>query len=150
MASNDLAARYRRWLLELWHGDVALASELVSDDFVVHQGRAGPGRSEDQRGPAAVVAMVEQGHAPFDDLRFDLDVGPLVDGDFVVGRWTARGRYAGGLPGATAPPGTAVTFSGTDVLRAADGRFVEYWVSSDGLALMAQLGALGGDGPPQD
>jgi hypothetical protein len=30
-----------------------------------------------------------------------------------------------------------------DLLRARDGRFAEYWVSSDGLQLMAQLGALG-------
>jgi hypothetical protein len=33
-----------------------------------------------------------------------------------------------------------------DLLRARGGRFAEYWVSSDGLALMAQLGALGPGG----
>lgn len=31
----------------------------------------------------------------------------------------------------------------SDLLRAREGRLAEYWVSSDGLALMAQLGALG-------
>jgi hypothetical protein len=35
-----------------------------------------------------------------------------------------------------------VTFGGIDILRVQDGRFAEYWVSSDGLALMGQLGAL--------
>jgi hypothetical protein len=30
-----------------------------------------------------------------------------------------------------------------DLLRARDGRFAEHWVSSDGLQLMARLGALG-------
>jgi hypothetical protein len=59
----DLRGLYRRWLLELWHGELPVAAELVTDDFVVHQ--------------------------------------------------------------------------------AHDGRFCEHWVSSDGLQLMAQLGALG-------
>ena len=29
------------------------------------------------------------------------------------------------------------------MMRIADGRLAEYWVSSDGIALMQQLGALG-------
>ncbi|HEY4729132.1 MAG TPA: hypothetical protein VIJ32_13220 [Actinomycetes bacterium] len=47
------------------------------------------------------------------------------------------------VPGATAPAGTPVAFGGIDLLRARDGQFAEYWVSSDGLQLMVQLGALG-------
>ena len=61
----------------------------------------------------------------------------------VAARWSARGIYSGGIPGATAAPGTLVEFGGIDLMRVEDGRFAEYWVSSDGLALMAQLGALG-------
>lgn len=38
--------------------------------------------------------------------------------------------------------GTPVAFGGIDLLRARGDRFAEYWVSSDGLALMGQLGAL--------
>jgi predicted ester cyclase len=33
-------------------------------------------------------------------------------------------------------------FSGMDIMRIENGRVAEYWVSSDGLYLMAQLGAL--------
>ena len=55
----------------------------------------------------------------------------------------AEGVYAGGIPGASAPAGTPVSFGGSDILRVADGCFAEYWVSSDGLALMEQLGAVG-------
>jgi predicted ester cyclase len=36
-----------------------------------------------------------------------------------------------------------VTFGGIDIMRVADRRLAEYWVSSDGIALMQQLGALG-------
>lgn len=57
-------------------------------------------------------------------------------------RWTATGTYGGGFPGAKAEPGTVVTFTGTDTLRARDGRFVEYWVNTDTLSLLTQLQAL--------
>jgi predicted ester cyclase len=142
MDADDLKARYRRWLFELWHGDLALAADLVTDDFLIHQARSRPGESEEQRGPAAIRAMVEQSRAHFDALTFTIEAGPLAEGDLVAARWLGRGRYAGGLPGVTAPPGTEVAFGGTDLLRAAPGgRFAEYWVSSDGQSLMAQLGA---------
>ena len=86
--------------------------------------------------------MVREGHAPFDGLS-------------LRSRWArssratwwppagGRGRYRGGMPGATAAAGTPVAFGGIDLLRARGDRFAEYWVSSDGLALMGQLGALG-------
>jgi predicted ester cyclase len=139
----DLRGLYRRWMLELWNGDLAVAGQLVTDDFVVHQARVDAASSEEVRGPEAVARMVREGHAPFDGLAFEIEVGPVVEGDLVAARWVGRGRYRGGLPGATAPAGTPVVFGGIDLLRARDGRFAEYWVSSDGLQLMAQLGALG-------
>jgi hypothetical protein len=67
----------------------------------------------------------------------------LWNGDLVAARWAGRGRYRGGMPGATAAAGTPVAFGGIDLLRARGDRFAEYWVSSDGPALMGQLGALG-------
>jgi predicted ester cyclase len=130
-------------MLELWNGDLALAGELVTDDFVVHQARVDAASSEAVRGPEAVTRMVREGHAPFEGLTFTIEVGPLVEGDLVAARWVGRGRYRGGLPGAAAPAGTPVVFGGIDLLRAREGRFAEYWVSSDALQLMAQLGALG-------
>ena len=142
--SETLKQRYRRWILELWNGDLSLAEELVTTDFLIHQARSQPGESEAQRGPAALREMVEMGRGPFEDLRLEIQVGPIAEGDTVAARWVGRGRYAGGIPGASAPAGTAVEFGGIDLLRADDsGRFAEYWVSSDGLALMAQLGAMG-------
>jgi SnoaL-like polyketide cyclase len=67
----------------------------------------------------------------------------LWNGDLAAARWAGRGRDRGGLPGATAAAGTPVGFGGIDLLRARGDQFAEYWVSSDGLALMGQLGALG-------
>jgi predicted ester cyclase len=141
--ASELRRLYRRWMLELWNGELAVATELVTDDFVIHQARADGAGSDERRGPEAVVQLVRDGHAPFDGLTFEIEVGPVVEGDLVAARWAGRGRYQGGLPGATAAAGTPVAFGGIDLLRARGDRFAEYWVSSDGLALMGQPGALG-------
>jgi ketosteroid isomerase-like protein len=140
--ASELRRLYRRWMLELWNGDLAVATELVTDDFVIHQARADGAGPDERRGPKALVQLVRDGHAPFDGLTFEIEVGPVVEGDLVAAGWAGRGRYRGGMPGATAAAGTPVAFGGIDLLRARGDRFAEYWVSSDGLALMGQLGAL--------
>jgi predicted ester cyclase len=140
---DDLRRLYDRWLLELWHGDKPVAAQIVAPDFVIHQARGEPGASEAQRGPDAAVELVRMGRAPFSELTFAVEVGPIVDGDMLAARWSGRGAYAGGIPGATAPPGTEVSFGGIDLMRIDGELIAEYWVSSDGLALMGQLGALG-------
>lgn len=129
-----LRKRYERWLLEMWQGDFALAHDLVTPGFVGHW----PGM--DVRGAGQLVETLRQGHAPFDDVTVTLDVGPIVDGDTVAARWTFSGTYRGGMPGATAPAGTRVSFSGHDILRAEGDRFAEYWVVSDVPGFSRQLG----------
>jgi predicted ester cyclase len=143
MMIDDPRRLYERWLLELWHGDESVAQEILAADFVVHQARSQPGESEAVRGPQAGIELVRMGRAPFSQLAFEIEVGPIVEGGMVAARWIGRGLYAGGIPGATAPAGTEVHFGGIDIMRIENGRLAEYWVSSDGLALMQQLGALG-------
>ncbi|MGA2758124.1 MAG: ester cyclase, partial [Solirubrobacteraceae bacterium] len=74
-------------------------------------------------------------------LDFDIEVGPITDGEYMVVRWKAHGTYAGGFPGT--PPeatGKSVTFTGTDILRVADGKLAEYWANADSLLFFQQLG----------
>jgi predicted ester cyclase len=61
----------------------------------------------------------------------------------IAGRWLASGTYKGGFPGAKAEPGTAIRFAGADFLRVENGKVAEYWLSSDQLNLMKQLGMTG-------
>lgn len=140
---TDAKSRYRRWISELWNGDLDLADELVSGEFTIHQARSGDEQSEEERGPTAVKSLIKRSRSPFSDIQFSLEVGPIEEGDLVAARWRAEGTYAGGMPGAKAEPGTKVTFGGSDILRSERGVFTEYRMSSDGLSLMEQLGALG-------
>lgn len=126
--------------LRLWNGDLTLASGIVTPDFRVHAALLDGGDAGEVRGAEGLVAWIGQTRAAFPDLCFAIEVEPLVDGRFTSVRWTATGTYAGGFPGATAAPGTVVTFTGTDTLRIGDDRFAEYWINSDGLHLLTRLG----------
>jgi hypothetical protein len=146
---DPLDALYRRWLFEVWQGDYAVAGEILAPGFTGHW----PGL--EVRGPDQAAEQVRRSHEYFTDIGTALDAGPVIGpvpgspqgaspGDgMVAAAWTFHGSYQGGIPGATAEPGTRVSFRGQDLFRAEDGRFAEYWVVSDALGLMTALGALG-------
>jgi hypothetical protein len=66
-------------------------------------------------------------------------VNPSPSRRTAVGLGVAALTTAPGMPGATAPIGTRVDFTGTDTLRVQHGRLAEYWVNSDVHVLLAQL-----------
>ena len=97
MSATDPRTLYERWLLELWHGEESVAHEILSDDFTIHQARSQPGESEAVRGPQAGIELVRMGRAPFSQVTFAIEVGPIVEGDMLAARWIGRGTYAGGF-----------------------------------------------------
>lgn len=128
---------YERWLYDLWTtADRELAGELVTDTFLGHW------PDQDVHGPDELVAVIGQSLSFFADVTTSIDVGPIIEieGDLLAARWSFRGGYAGGMPGATAQAGTPLVLRGADMLRLADRRFAEYWVSSDTGHLAQQLG----------
>ena len=135
MSLDEHKQLYRRWLLELWNGDLAIADQVVTPDFV----GSWPGQPGLVHGPQELADMIAMSRDFFLDLTFAVEVGPMADGDLVAARWIGRGSYKGGMQGATAPAGTPVSFSGHDVLRVEGGRFAEYWVISEAEHLLAQL-----------
>ena len=106
---------YERWLLELWHGDYAVADEILTEDFAGHwpdrevvgprgAGRADPQHPRDVRRRWSSSSSSARSH----------------DGDLVAARWTGVGRTEEG----------EMPLLGNDILRVQDGRFAEYWVAS--------------------
>jgi len=110
---STATALYQRWINELWRGK-RVAAELVSDDFVGHW----PNR--DVRGPGELQAMIDETQAMVSDLMFVVEIEPIVDRDLVAARWIGTGTTADG----------PARFTGNDILRFADGRFVEYWTGT--------------------
>ena len=137
--SAQLAASW----LRLWNGGYDLADALIAPVFRLHAALLGGASTDDVADPGALVAWIDGMHRALDDLTFEIEVGPLVDGDRLALRWRAHGRYAGGFPGATAAPGTPIAFTGIDLLRVEDGRIAEYWINSDVHVLLDQLAVRG-------
>jgi hypothetical protein len=104
---------YGRWLNELWAGQ-PVAYELVSEDFVGHW----PDR--EVHGPDELASIIDKTRAMLTDLRFVIEVEPIVEGDRLAARWIGTG----------AAPDGPKRFTGNDILKFADGRFVEYWTGT--------------------
>lgn len=138
MAARVNAELWDRWI-ELWNGDLGVAEHIIHPDFEIHRVPM-PHVPEGLGGRDTLVEWVKQTRSILGSLRFTVEVGPIVDGEIVAGRWLAEGSYQGGIPGATAPTGTRVGFHGNDIWRADDGLIREYWLSDDLLDLSQQLG----------
>jgi hypothetical protein len=106
-------ALYDRWINELWAGK-PVAAELVSADFVGHW----PNR--EVNGPDELHVIIEETQQMVSDLMFVVEVEPFVDRDLLAARWIGTGATADG----------PMRFTGNDILRFADGRFVEYWTGT--------------------
>lgn len=136
------AALAQPWL-ELWNGDMAQLGAIVAPDFVVHAALQGGTGDDTLEGREALGEWIESSRAGIDDLTFAIEVGPITDADHLVVRWRATGTYGGGKPGVPDEAiGRPVNFTGTDILRVEDGMLVEYWINSDLLLLMQQLGVV--------
>lgn len=126
--------------IAIWNGDYTPAGQIIAPDFTVHAALLDGGDASALNGVQGLLGWVQQLRAAFSRLVFTIEVGPIVEDEHIALRWIAAGTYGGGFPGATAPVGTAVRFTGTDLLRVQHGKLAEYWVNSDVHVMLAQLG----------
>lgn len=128
--------------LAYWNGDLSQGERLISPAFVAHAAPLTGVGPDELHGREGLDGWIMGAHAVMHGLHFEVQVGPFADGEFVLGRWRARGTFRG-MPGTPQDtPGRAVDFTGTDTLRVVDGLIVEYWVNADSLLFMQQIGAL--------
>lgn len=128
---------YRRWV-DAWNGETSAIDEIISNDFIFHREH---GQAE-IRGREELRALIAGSRAIFSELSFEIQIGPLVDGEWVVARNQAEGIYKGGMPGATAKAGTKMLLNGIDMLRIKDSEIIECWHNSNDLTFMLELGVV--------
>lgn len=144
---EDMQQLWSQWS-DLWNGDLAVANQIIAPSFVAHFAPSGNTTPEDVRGPDGVAGWISQSFAPYSAYTVTTTIGPIIDGNMMAGRWTISGTYQGKAAGATPAAGSTpavgkeVSFDGTDMLRVEGGQLVEYWVSSDTLSLLQQIGAI--------
>jgi steroid delta-isomerase-like uncharacterized protein len=135
--SQSNADVVRRFVEQYQSGehDVAVAEELLADDFLNHS--PGPGFSPDRDG---VLAFFDVVFAAFDDFHAVIH-RQVSEGDLVTTHKTFHGRHVGDFLGVPAT-GADVAFDVIDILRVRDGKMCEHWNVVDLFGLMAQLGAV--------
>jgi predicted ester cyclase len=141
MLQYDEKQIYEFWL-KAWNEDPAILHQITSPDCIVHQQRMDGKRSDDLKGVEALKRIITEGSAFFSHIQMTIEVGPIVEKDYISARWKFSGSYKGGMPGAKADVGKEISFMGIDIFLLKEGKIKEYWVSSDGIYLMKQLAIL--------
>ena len=122
----------------LWReGRLDRIEEIVADDYV--DWSLGP----EPAGREALAGFIAGFRAAFPDLAYDLH-DMIAEDDLVVSRDTVRATHEADFMGIPAT-GKAVEVSAMHILRIADGKVVEHWGETNRLAMMQQLGVIGGN-----
>lgn len=128
---------WQDWM-NLWNGDYALG-KIISSNFRLHAVMLDGSSDTSIKNSEGLIQWIKQVRSAFRDMKFTTQVGPLLSGEYIIGRWIATGVYQGGIPGAKADTGTVITFTGTDILRIHKGKIVEYWINADTQSMLSQL-----------
>jgi len=121
-------------------GELALADELVSADFLNHD--APP---DAPRGPVGLRHLVTLLRTGFPDIHYEIEE-VIAEDDKVVARTTMSGTHRGPLFG-IAPTGRRVVQEQIHILRFADGKAVEHRAVRDDLGMLRRLGVIPADEP---
>ena len=134
-------ALIRRFYEEIDKGNIDAMDEIVAEDYLNHDPPF-PGLPSGRAGLKQVFKMFWES-TPGTHMIED----QIADGDKVVTRLRAQGRFENALAGIP-PTGKDMEVTAIAVHRVADGKIVEHWSEVDSAALMAQLGLISLPEPP--
>jgi predicted ester cyclase len=142
---QDNKAIVGRWFEGFWGNSYnpKIVDELAAPDVLLQYSLHKPRRGRDD-----VKKFMAGFREAFPDLKFSGAADLIAEGDFVVGRWEGGGTHtgpafsdflAGSLPAAS---GRKMRFTGTTVLRVANGKIAEEIGLDDGVTALQQLGLI--------
>lgn len=135
MSNEANKALMRRWHDEMNTHNVAIADELLADDYVENNNM-----SPQPLDKAAAKQLLTMIFAAIPDAHREI-VEQVAEGDCVVERLRYTGTQQGefmGLP----PSGKSAAFDAVMISRIRNGKIAEIWALLDTMAFMQQLGAL--------
>jgi predicted ester cyclase len=137
--TNDTIERITYALIERGfnHGDFDGLDAVVAPDRIEHQEGATSGID-------GVRALITELRTAFPDLHLEVQ-DSVTEGDKTWFRFRSTGTNTGSLWGRP-PTGRAFEIAVIDIIRVVDGRMVEHWGVADRLAMLKQIGAMGGGG----
>ena len=142
---DDNKAIVGRWFTQFWGNpwNPKIVEELAAPDMLLQYSLHAA-----RRGREDVRAFMTGFREAFPDLSFAGAADLIAEGEYVVGRWVGGGTHtgpafgdflAGSLPAAS---GRKMRFTGTTVLRVANGRIAEEVGLDDGVTALMQLGLI--------
>lgn len=142
MSAADNKAITQRFFNEVINGrNFDVIGEMVADDFVEHESFPGLPTT----GPAAPRANMEMFAASFPDFRITPDE-MIAEGDKVAIMATMTGTHKGEFMGIP-PTDKSFEVQVMDVVQYRDGKAIAHWGLTDAMAMMEQLGVMGGPPP---
>ena len=137
MSTEQNKALVRQLVEEIFNrGNIGRADEFLAPDFVERE-ELPPGIPRDREGVKQLTTMLR---SAFPDFKATID-DIVAEGDKVVIRQTWSGTQKGEFMGMP-PTGKSISFGVIDIIRAANGKFVEHWGVMDSMLMMQQLGAM--------
>jgi steroid delta-isomerase-like uncharacterized protein len=132
--SKENKAFVRRYFEQVWNeGRLDRFEEFYAQDVVGHNGAAATDAKSMKEGLAMIRSAIP-------DINIALDDELAVE-DKVVTRFTISGTHQGELFGIPAT-GKQLVWSGITIFRLSGDKIVEYWLQTDNLSMMQQLGAI--------
>jgi len=123
-------ALYSQWV-RMWNGELDLSDEIIGEDFVIHLTADTCQPQVEVRNARTVRAWVDAVRSSNESLAYDPQDEPSVSGSTVMAYWQATGK-------AKATDSSAdFAKVGVDVLRVANGKFVECWTANFHTAVLA-------------
>jgi len=137
MSTEQNKALARRLVEELLNRkNMSVVNEIFSPDFVEHE-QLPPEIPPGREAPKILFTML---HRAFPDFKATIE-HLVAEGDQVVLYMTWTGTQKGEFMGVP-PTGKSISIGVIDIIRLAEGKFVEHWGIMDSMALMQQLGAI--------
>jgi predicted ester cyclase len=117
------------------HGDLEGLDAVVAPDMIEHQDGA-------TSGIEGLRALITELRTAFPDLHLAIE-DTATSGETAWFRIRSTGTNDGPLFGRP-PTGRPIDITVIDVMRVEHGRMVEHWGVADRLAMLKQIGAIGG------
>lgn len=116
-------ALYSQWV-RMWNGELDLSDEIIGEDFIVHLTADSFQPQGEVRNARTVRAWIDAIRSSNENLAYNPQDEPSVSGSTVMAYWQATGKAK------ASNRSTGFAKVGIDVLRVANGKFVECWTAN--------------------
>ena len=129
---NKEMVRYK--FERVWeHGDTTMVDRFTAPEYVGHD------PDFDIQGPAGLKQYMLAFRAGFPDVKFHLE-DVIAEDDRVLLRWWFEATHLGEFRGIPATGRRVTGIQGMIIMKTAEGRVIESWISVDRMGLLMQLG----------